>query len=408
MAKNAPDGVAADDAKKFAAKLDPIEGPHRLVFLKDGRTGANYCECHIRGSTLVKLGTVDVPLDPDEQSEYRANRELVEGSYAFQRMKEDAKESRGFSNIVAEYDPESEIPIKIIGGQHRFTAISYAFDHGIDEYHGIKFYFGLSKDQRLDVQLISNTNIQVSTDLYDRMQETFRGPELRNWCQKVGLLSKGEDFADKRERGGPISVQVAKTFISNYYRGKSTNPKLFDGIDTTPQISPTGVDDPDWDKLRKAHPKLLDDAGLTKAATQFSRLAQAQRTAFANRKPKAAPDYPEKAMNMAVISAWSFIAGMLHENPKRLKNHFELADTQQRDPLNALELSKGRHKTDPENYRGLGYRTDAKERGRFVELFADQAENGEGITKARIDVAIKKYYLKQAQIDVFKAQGKGE
>jgi hypothetical protein len=30
---------------------------------------------------------------------------------------------------------------------------------GIDEYHGVKVYLGLDIKQRLDVQLISNTNI---------------------------------------------------------------------------------------------------------------------------------------------------------------------------------------------------------------------------------------------------------
>jgi len=41
-------------------------------------------------------------------------------------------------------------------------------------------------------------------------------------------------------------------------------------------------------------------------------------------------------------------------------------------------LAKGRHKTDSENYRGLGYRTDAKARS-FVEL-SMLSRKSDGIT----------------------------
>ena len=106
-------------------------------------------------------------------------------------MQQDAKERQSFSNLVTEftteYDPDH--PLKIIGGQHRHEAIKGARDTEVDEFHGVKVYFGLDSEQRLDVQLISNTVVAVSADLYDRMQETVRGPELRDWCQKVGLES---------------------------------------------------------------------------------------------------------------------------------------------------------------------------------------------------------------------------
>jgi hypothetical protein len=41
----------------------------------DARTNAQYCECHVLGSKILKFGTTDVPLD-DDQPEYRANRDL--------------------------------------------------------------------------------------------------------------------------------------------------------------------------------------------------------------------------------------------------------------------------------------------------------------------------------------------
>jgi len=139
----------------------------------------------------------------------------------------DAKLRRTFSNIVAEYTTEfdKDHPLKIIGGQHRCEAIKRALENGVDEYHGVKVYFDLNMDQRLDVQLISNTNIPISGDLFDRMHETVMGPELRQWCQDVSLLPEGDDFADRRLRGGRISVQLARTFILNYFAGMTVDPK---------------------------------------------------------------------------------------------------------------------------------------------------------------------------------------
>ena len=392
----------------FAREFQPLETLDQLLELIDSRTGARYCECHIKGSKLVSHGTIDVPLDPEEQPDYRANREIVLNSSAYQTMIEDAKRGRSFSNIVGEYTKEfdPEHPLKIIGGQHRFEAIRGALSSGIDQYHGVKVYLGLDINQRLDVQLISNTNIAISGDLFDRLQETFQGPQLRRWCQTVGLLKAGEDFADSYERGGPLSVKMARTFITNYFRGMSIDPKKFDSTDTTPTVSPSGGPDPDWEKLKTDHPKLWDDSGLLEAAKEFAALVNAQRGAFDSlTKPRPKPDYPEKALNMAVMSAWAFVAGMLRPNATRLKRHFDLRKREGKDPLNAAALAAGRHKTDAENYRGLGYRTDPRERGRFVELFNLQAEKGDGITPSAIDIAIKQYHAKQAQLDVLRAKG---
>jgi hypothetical protein len=393
----------------FASDFQPLETHARLLELTDSRTGARYCECHLKGSKIVSLGTIDVPLDPDEQSDYRANRDIVLNNSAFQTMKDDAKQRRSFSNIVAEYTKEfdTDHPLKIIGGQHRFEAIREALDVGIDEYHGVKVYLGLDIKQRLDVQLISNTNIAISGDLFDRLQETFQGPQLRNWCQTVGLLESGQDFADSYERGGPISVKMARTFITYYFRGITIDAKKFELTDTTPVVCPSGGHDTDWEKLKADHPKLWSNVELSDAAKEFATLVKTQREAFSSKtKPRPKPDYPEKAMNVAVLSAWAYIAGMLRGNQIRLKRHFDLRKRVGKDPLNAAALADGRHKSDAENYRGLGYRTDPRERGRFVELFYLQAEDGTGITPASIDVAIKQYHAKQAQLEVIKAKGK--
>jgi hypothetical protein len=378
-----------------------------LFVLVDERTGANYCDCHIRANKLINGGTTDAPLDPD-QMDYRANRELVVSASAFQTMKDDAKRRRSFSNIVAEYTKEydPDHPLKIIGGQHRFQAIREALSLGVDEIHGVKVYLGLDKEQRLDVQLTSNTNIAISGDLFDRMHETVRGPELREWCQSVGFLASEEDFSDSYQRGGRMSVQIVRTFIVNYFLGKTIDLKKFESIDTTPILCARGQHDDAWQRLRQENPNLLTDSGLREAAKEFARLIEAQRSAFAGRKPKPPADYPEKAMNLAVLSAWAYVGGALHANDVRLKRHYGLTATAGRDPMNAAARAKGRHKSDPENYRGLGYRTEARERGRLVELFHLQAEKGGGLVPGLIDAAIKQLYAKQASLEASKAVAK--
>ena len=67
---------------------------------------------------------------------------------------------------------------------------------------------------------------------------------------------------------------------------------------------------------------------------------------------------------------------------------------------------RDRHKTDPDNYRGLGTRMDAKERGRLAELFFFQAEKGSGITKELADAAIARFYAKQAMLEAREAESK--
>ncbi len=394
--------------QQFATTCEPLEASRGLFIFIDARTGAHYCECHIKARKLIEPGTIDVPLDPEEQSDYRANRDLMTNHVAFDRMKQDALDRRTFSHIVAEFTSsfDADHPLKIIGGQHRFEAIRLALDKGIDEHHGIKVYFALDSSQRLDVQLISNTSIAVSGDLIDPMQETTSGPDLRDWCLEVGFLAPGQDFADRRQRGRQITVQAARTFIINYYKGRSVDARSFDGTDTTPVVCESGVTDENWTTLKKEQPALWADKSLKAAGKEFSLLVAAQRAAFVSTAGPKKSDLGEKALNFAIVSAWAYVAGILHNNRERIKRHYELRLATGKDPLNAAALAKGRHKTDPENYRGLGYRTDSKERGRFVELFFAHAEKGSGISPAIVDVAIKKYHAKQAVLEALRAEQK--
>ncbi len=410
--------VIPDDLKSKVGNVDKIvrqfvlaAAPHEALegidMFVDARTLARYCECHISAKELIGLGTIDVPLDPDEQGDYRANREIVADHAAFQTMKEDAKKRRAFSNIVAEFnlDFDKEHPIKIIGGQHRFEAIREALNEGVNETHGLKVYFGLDSAQRLDVQLVSNTVIAVSTDLYDRMQETVKGPHLRSWCQAVGMLDSAEDFADRRQRGAQITVRGARTFFLSYFRGRTLQGKDFAQTETMPLLCKSGRPDPDWEQL-SGNKEIWSDQGLKDAGKAFAALMKAQSTAFNSEKKSGVKnaDYQEKAMSYPVIASWALIAGYLGNNSVRLKRHYELAYQPGHDPLNAALLSTARHKSDPANYRGLGTRTSPKDLGRLAELFYIQAERGKGIGKGEVDLAMKSFHAKEAVLDLKKAK----
>ena len=393
------------EIKEFSESFSPLE-KKQINILQDKMTNAIFCECHIRAEKLIQLGTIDAPLDPELQPEYRANRDVLDDNVAFTQMKLDAKEHRVFCNIVAEYNVtfDKEHPLKIIGGQHRFIAISEAYVENINELHGIKVYFNLDTEQRLDVQLISNTNIAVSTDLLDRMFETVKGPQLRDWCQKVGLLDDDCDFADKKQRGSKITVRGARTFIMNYYLGQKVDPDKFDKERTIPVIAKSGGLDPDWEDLKLCKPDLWEDKDLAEAGEQFAKLIESQNTYFTSDGKNINNEYADKALNYAILAAWAYVSGVLSKNRVRLDRHYNLAQSNRKDPLNAAVLAKAHHKTDPANYRGLGSRTDVKERGRLTELFYLQAEKGQGISSPVVDLAIMKYYAKQAILDVIEAE----
>lgn len=393
--------------EEFSKLFSPMEDI--LYVFEDKITNALFCECHIQGHHIVEKGTIDSPLDAENQSEYRANRDVVEDSTAFIQMKADALNLRSFSNIVTEYNTafDESHPLKIIGGQHRYIAILEALNTGVDQIHGIKVYFGLNMEQRLDVQLISNTNIVVSSDLLDRMLETVKGPELRTWCQKVGLLNIQEDFADRKQRGSRLTVRAARTFIMNYYEGKKIPSQEFSKKKTNPILAKTGGLDEDWELLKKTFSGIWDDPQLIDAGKAFALLIQKQKSSYTKSDGTLSnSDYADKASSYAIVAAWAFVAGVLQDNAVRLQRHYELANQGKPDPLNAKVLARTRHKTDPDNYRGLGTRTDAKERGRLVELFFFQAEKGTGITKELAEAAIARFYAKQAMLEALAAESK--
>lgn len=393
---------------KFIKKCEPLE--KEIYVITDYCTNTYYVEVHVPAESIINYSTIDVPIDPEDQGDYRANRDVVEDHAAFYKMKEDAKNGRTFSNIVAEYDYsyKKETPIKIIGGQHRFKAIQEAMNENeVNCHHGLKLYFDLESEQRLDVQLISNTNIDVSSDLLDRMFETLRGPELRDWCQKVGLLEKGQDFADKKSRSNQITVRMARSFIMSYFNGvkEKDNVEKFSELRSDTVIAKTGSIDHAWEELKQTESDLWENKKLAKAAKEFALLHKNQKSHF-EKEPSTSYESINKVLNYAIISSWAYVAGLLQKNKIRLTRHFEIKEIVKTDPINARALQSGRHKTDPDNYRGLGSRTDAKERGRLVEVFFIQAEKGSGITKQVVDFGIKQYQAKLAVLEVKEAESK--
>jgi len=306
---------------------------------------------------------------------------------------------------VAEYTKvfEPEHPLKILGGQHRHLAIRLAYEKKINESHDVKVYFGLSTPQRIDVAVISNRNLSISGALLDRLRETYRGPAMRDWCHAAGLLLQGQDFADRQTRGGRLAVSLARTFIHNFYLGKHVTSVTFKETETTSVLYAAGRGDEQWENFLAEHPDIWKDAALLRAGQEFAKLANAQRSTFKDQK-KIPGDFPHKAMNAAVMSAWAYTAGMLQENPGRLARHYALSEAKGRDPLNARDLAKGKHRSDGDSYRGLGHRTDARERGQMVELFSLIAEDGEKMTANKINAAVYAWFAKKAALDAQKAR----
>lgn len=212
------------------------------------------------------------------------------------------------------------------------------------------------------------------------------------------------DFSDRKQRTSHITVRLARTFIMSYIEGRNNKEKSYDKVNPTPIITKTGSVDEIWEAVRNNEKDLWTDSKILQAAKQFAKLHLKQKGFF--EKKKSALEFAYKAFNYAVLASWAYVAGLLEDNKVRLKRHFDLSMADGSDPLNASAMQKGRHKTDPGNYRGLGTRTDKKELGRLSELFFLQAEKGAGINTALVDLAIKKYHAKLATLEVQEAEQK--
>ena len=370
------------DVKVFLGDIDIIEKAKNtpIFIFQDGVKKSYYIRCAISGETMSKVISLDARLDPESDDTFRDNREVLLTNNTFLRMRVDAENEREFNDIIVEYITSylPEKPLKVWGGQHRCRAIIDAFiQKKVSRYHGFRVYFGLSKEQRTELALISNTNIAVSNDLFDRqLEETYMGSHLRKWCNKVGLLKPNEDFPDVGPRAERITTQNARSFIVNYFKGKQTGDQLAsDQLDRNvyePYLCRTGIFlDEEYLKLtEQMGDELWVDKGMIEAGKAFAKLHKAQYEAIRKSKSNYKV-FRLKALMPSVMSAWSYVAGLLQSCPPRLQVHLTVPQPPKGvpDPLNAEEMYKFRYYQDIETYRGLGTRSILKDRQRMAQVF---------------------------------------
>jgi len=368
----------------FLKEVNTLEATKKspITIYQDGKSRGYYIKCGISAEVACPLLDINAKLDPTDKDSFRANRELLIEHNTYKRMVSDAKKGREFNDIIVEYtkDYSPEKPLKIWGGQHRVKAIQEAYQEaGISRHHGFKIFFNLSKQQRTEIALISNTNIAVSNDLFDRLQEeTLVGLRLRTCCYQLGLLKEGDDFPDLGSRSEKITVKLARTFVTNFYKGKENADGLknmdLDKNIYEPYLCESGVNlDSEYERIINNYgDSIWQDIALLNAGKAFTALHKAQYNAvkrsrgIANRK-----GFRNKAMTESVISAWAYVAGLLQNSLQRRQNHYKVPKTNRSipDPLNAKEMSTFRHNSDDPTYRGLGTRSALKDRQRMAQLF---------------------------------------
>jgi hypothetical protein len=405
-----PQGLkpTAETTKKVRQFISAVE-PHEvingapLILYFDEKSEAYYVVCHITASALVALCDLEASLDSNEEDEiYKLNRDITEDQAAYKTMESDAARGRSFEDLVTEYDPSyrSKQPLKVYGGQHRIRAITKATDKKGLTVHGIRVYFNLSREQKVEIATINNTSIAVPNDLLDRMREQLLGSELRDWCQEVGLLDKGEDFADRKSPDAP-TVRVARTLLVNFYAGLDAKDDDFH----QPIVCKSGGEDEAYMKVRINAD--WTDARLIAMGKEFARLHNCQRERVSNRDTDKNAEFARKALSLSVVAGWAYAAGFLQRSPDYLRHHYSLPDTVSApdDPLNAKALSQARLKgTDPDTYRGLGTRSSPPELGRMLEVFLVQAMKAskKRITKDLAQAAIQSYEAKRATYEASK------
>jgi hypothetical protein len=373
----------------FLGEINTLERTYKMpiVVFQDGVKGAYYIKCSILAKDASSFCDLNAKLDVDNPEGFRANRELLLTHATYLKMRDDAGNGREFNDIIVEYNKDygSKAPLKVWGGQHRIRAIKEAVDKK-NRYHGFKIYFSLSKQQRTEVALISNTNISVSNDTFDRMvEETIFGNVLRDWCWEVGLMTKGEGFPDAASKSEKITVKKARCFVVNFYlgleKGEGLSSDQLDRQVYDPYLPTSGASvDECYSVLMKKLGNLNDDRLMT-AGKKFAVLHKAQYDAVKNKKSKIknSKAFRNKAMIESVLSGWSFVAGLLQAHSTRLVNHYRLSKSTQRipDPLNATEMSQFKHDQDPPTYRGLGTRSSLKDRQRIAQLFLAKSREKE-------------------------------
>ena len=366
----------------------------KIVLHKDEKSMAFYITCHLYGKDLGDNCDLEATIDTDDENEsYKLNRDVLENKPAYLEMVRDALNGRSFEDIVLEYDYfyREDLPLKVYGGQHRIKAIKNALDNDVNVVHGVRVYFNLNKQQKVEIALINNTSIVVSNDLLDRMSEQLVGPELREWCQHVGLLQGNQDFADRRDAVIP-TVRIARTLVLNFYKGmKGSLTEVND-----PVVAQSGGNDKDYDDIRTDIN--WSDTKLIEMGKAFCKLHKIQRETVNNRDKDKAAEYSRKAMSLTMVASWSFAAGLFQNEKTHLDILYNIPNVVKppRDPLNAKALASAKLKGhDPDNYRGLATRISSKELGRMLEVFILMAtKNKKQIDLKLANTAIVAYETK--------------
>ena len=375
------------------------------LLLIDKKSMAFYMNCHLESRAIAINSDLEAVLEANESEDYKLNRNIYADNYAYKVMEKDALGGRSFEDLVVEYDTlyRPNKPLKVFGGQHRITAIIEATKKNVNTIHGVRVYFGLSAEQRFNIAVANNTSITVSNDLLDRMQEDLLGPNLRDWCQSVSMLNKGQNFADTRSPEGIPTVRIARTLIVNFYLGKKAQKDVIH----IPVVCSTGPKlDGGYTEVR--NDIVWSDKALKEMGVQFTKLHMTQRQTVLTRRTDKYLEFANKAMHPCVAASWAYTVGLLQDDPEAIKGHYDLTDSTSppNDPLNAKALSTARLKgVDPDTYRGLGARINSDELGRMFQVFFLQATKAakRGITPKLAEAAIQTYVASKAQLKADKA-----
>jgi len=401
-----PDINVINKLQEFIKKFKTFEEKNGIKFLLlfDKRSNSFYLNCHLDSNVIASKTDLEAVLDPTESEDYKLNRGIYTDNYAYRLMEIDALKKRSFEDLVTEYDTSyrPDRPLKVFGGQHRIKAIKESVKKNVLVVHGVRVYFGLSIGQKVNIAIANNTSIAVSNDLLDRMQENLLGNELIKWCQTIGLLSEGQNFADKRSPEGIPTVRIARTLLVNFYLGENAKEDDFN----VPIVCSSGPGIDEYYKNLRTSIDWLDKL-LQTMGWQFARLHKVQRERVLGRNTDKYMEFANKMMHPCVIASWAYAAGFLQRDPKALNNHYALADLDPPgDPLNAKALLNARLKgVDHDTYRGLGSRINNTELGRMLEVFLLQATRAKQreITQKLANAAIRSYEAKKAKRDAEKA-----
>ena len=380
----------------------------KLLLYFDEKSEAYYLMCHLEGKVLAQHCDLEASLDMDEDDEiYKLNREITEDQAAYKLMEEDSLKGRSFEDLVLEYDTSyrPQKSLKVYGGQHRLNAIMKAQNVKGSVLHGIRVYFDLTREQKVEIATVSNTSIAVPNDLLDRMREQLIGSELRDWSQRTGLLNTGVDFSDRRSPDTP-TVRIARTLLVNFFLG--VDAKQLEDFHQPIICKSGGTDDLYFAVRGRIN---WDDESLSEMGKQFARLHKLQRASVLNRQEDKNAEFARKALSLSVVSSWAYAAGLFQREKNFLNILYAIPESTSlpEDPLNAKALSEARLKgTDHDTYRGLGTRSSPRELGRMLEVFLVLATKAskKRITKELANAAIQSYEAKKAVNEADKVLGR--